>query len=90
MAVGTWSFGEIAVREAARLLSEGKSAVPAPSCASLSRISCGKQDTTRKLEPLAVPFLMPTALETTQGQNDSFFSQLPYKCYLHKVAFVGE
>jgi len=28
-----------------------------------------------------------SALEATQGQNDSFFSQLPYKCYLEEVAF---
>jgi len=26
------------------------------------------------------------ALEATQGQNDSFFSQLPYKSYLEEVA----
>ena len=26
------------------------------------------------------------ALEATQGQNNSFFSQLPYKCYLEEVA----
>jgi len=31
-----------------------------------------------------------TALEATQGQNDSFFSQLPYKCYLKEVASVGD
>ena len=24
----------------------------------------------------------PKVLEATQGQTDSFFSQLPYKCYL--------
>ena len=29
-------------------------------------------------------------LEATQGQNDSFFSQLPYKCYLEEVASVGD
>ena len=28
----------------------------------------------------------PPALEATQGQNDSFFSQLPYKCYLEELA----
>ena len=28
------------------------------------------------------------ALEATQGQRDSFFSQLPYKCYLEEVASV--
>ena len=31
-----------------------------------------------------------TALEATQGQNDSFYSQLPYKCYLEEVASVGD
>ena len=31
---------------------------------------------------------LPAALEATQGQNDSFFSQLPYKCYLEEVASV--
>ena len=31
-----------------------------------------------------------TALEATQRQNDSFFSQLPYKCYLEEVASVGD
>jgi len=30
------------------------------------------------------------ALEATQGQMDSFFSQLPYKCYLEEVASVGD
>ena len=29
------------------------------------------------------------ALETTQGQIDGFFSQLPFKCYLPEVASVG-
>ena len=31
-----------------------------------------------------------SALEATQGQNDSSFSQLPYKCYLEEVASVGD
>jgi len=31
-----------------------------------------------------------SALEATQGQNDGFFSQLPYKCYLEEVASVGD
>ena len=31
-----------------------------------------------------------SALEATQGQIDSFFSQLPYKCYLKEVASVGD
>ena len=30
------------------------------------------------------------ALEAAQGQNDSFFSQLPYKCYLKEIASVGD
>ena len=30
-----------------------------------------------------------SALEATQGLIDGFFSQLPYKCYLQKVACVG-
>jgi len=30
------------------------------------------------------------ALEATQGRNNSFFSQLPYKCYLDEVASVGD
>ena len=29
-------------------------------------------------------------LEATHGQMDSFFSQLPYKCYLEEVASVGD
>jgi len=29
-------------------------------------------------------------LETTQGQIDGFFSQLPFKCYLPEVASVGD
>ena len=31
-----------------------------------------------------------TALEATQGQMDGFFSQLPYKCNLEKVASMGD
>jgi len=34
--------------------------------------------------------ISPPAFEATQGQNDSFFSQLPYKCYFEEVAFVGD
>ena len=30
------------------------------------------------------------ALEATQGPNDSFSIQLPYKCYLEEVAHVGD
>ena len=28
--------------------------------------------------------------EATQGQNDGFFSQLPYKCHQNRVASVGD
>ena len=31
-----------------------------------------------------------STLETTQGQIDGFCSQLPFKCYLPEVAFVGD
>ena len=31
-----------------------------------------------------------SALEATQGQNDSFLSQHPYTCYLEEVASVGD
>ena len=31
-----------------------------------------------------------TTLETTQGQTDAFFSQLPFKYYLPEVASVGD
>ena len=31
-----------------------------------------------------------TALEATQGQNDSFFSQLPYRRHPDEVASVGD
>ena len=31
-----------------------------------------------------------TTLETTQGQIDGFFSQLPSKCDLQEVASVGD
>ena len=30
------------------------------------------------------------ALEATQVQKDSFFRQLPYKCYLDEEASVGD
>jgi len=33
---------------------------------------------------------LQAALEATQGQMYGFFSQLPYKCYLEKVASVGD
>ena len=29
-------------------------------------------------------------LESTQGQFDGFFSQLPYKCFQNQVASVGD
>ena len=32
----------------------------------------------------------PPALEATQGQMDGFFGQLPPKCNLEEVAFVGD
>ena len=31
-----------------------------------------------------------STLETTQGQMDGFFSQLPYKCHQTRVASVGD
>ena len=31
-----------------------------------------------------------TTLETTQGQIDGFFSQLPHKCHQNRVASVGD
>ena len=31
-----------------------------------------------------------TTLEATQGQSDGFFGQLPYKCHLEEVAFLGD
>jgi len=30
------------------------------------------------------------ALEETQGQNDSFFSQHPHQCYLEEVVSAGD
>ena len=33
---------------------------------------------------------VPSTLEATHGQNDSFFSQLPYKCHQNRVASVGD
>jgi len=30
------------------------------------------------------------ALDATQGQIDSFVSQLPYKCHQNRVASVGD
>ena len=35
------------------------------------------------------PFSREVTLETSQGQIDGFFSQLPFKCYLSEVASVG-
>jgi len=29
-------------------------------------------------------------MEATQGQINCFFNQLPYKCHLEEVAFVGD
>ena len=34
--------------------------------------------------------LRVATLEATQGQIDSFFSQLPYKCHQNRVASVGD
>jgi len=31
-----------------------------------------------------------SALEATQGQKDGFFRQLPFKCHLEQVAFLGD
>jgi len=36
------------------------------------------------------PITCFTALESTQGQIDGFFSQLPYKCHQNRVASVGD
>jgi len=32
--------------------------------------------------------VVPAALNATQGQNDRFFSQLPYKCHFKEVALT--
>jgi len=45
----------------------------------------GQADTTKGL-----PFSSHTTPETTQGQKDGFFSQLPFKYYLPEVAYVGD
>ena len=37
----------------------------------------------------AAPPETGTTLETTRGQIDGFFSQLPYKCHQNRVATVG-
>ena len=39
--------------------------------------------------PTAEPPQSVSTLETTQGQIDGFFSQLPFKYYLPEVASVG-
>ena len=36
------------------------------------------------------PVVTHSTLETTQGQIDGFFSQLPFRCYLPEVASVGD
>ena len=36
------------------------------------------------------PFGLIATLEATQGPNDGFFSQLPYKCHQNRVASVGD
>ena len=45
---------------------------------------------TRAWEQHPILVICAPALEATQRQNDSCFSQLPYKCYLEEVAFVGD
>ena len=42
-----------------------------------------------RLISLQVSFFF-TALEATQGQMHGFLSQLPYKCHLKEVEFVGD
>ena len=37
-----------------------------------------------------VTFNSLSTLETTQGQMEGFFSQLPFKCYLPEVASVRD
>ena len=51
----------------------------------------GKYKSSLTKAGLANAFLLGfcPALVATQGQNDSFFSQLPYKCYLEEVVSVG-
>ena len=39
---------------------------------------------------LAVDWTVRTVLEATQGQIDSFFSQLSYKYHLEEVASMGD
>ena len=46
--------------------------------------------TKRTIPVLTTVQFKVSALETTQGQNDSFFSHLPYKCYLKEVASLGD
>ena len=41
-------------------------------------------------EPGPSKSLRPNRLETTQGQTDGFFGQLPCRCYLPEVASVGD
>jgi len=52
---------------------------------------CLRRDPRRRRHCQYPPRLrLLAALEATQGQNDSFFSQIPYKCYLEEVASVGD
>ena len=55
-----------------------------------SERTCSLDLSALKLEAVraACPPALST-LEATQGQQDGFFSQLPYKCYLADVVFVG-
>ena len=58
----------------------------------VQRLSLRFLATVRERVAPTKPFLCLSlsALEATQGQNHSFFSQLPYKCYLEEVASVGD
>ena len=43
-----------------------------------------------RAHPISLHSISLPTLEATQGQIDSFFGQLPYKCYLEEVASVGD
>ena len=46
----------------------------------------------KRVRDARMPFALrlKATLETTQGQMDGFFSQLPNKCYLEEVTSVGD
>ena len=46
--------------------------------------------TKTKAEATGAVLKVSSTLETTQGQIDGFFNQLPFKCYLPEVASVGD